>query len=229
MQQLSAAGLHQLVQDEGGFRYYRTVTLPNGTKAKRWVPYNDSKGYCTVGHGHLIAYHNCTPAEIAKWTLTNAQAEAWLLHDAQSRVETVNRLVKRGLTQAQFDALVNFVYNAGAGRAPFRDKHGRLRKLGLIGAGILAAVNAGDDHRAGELILSYISRQERLTSKGLCQWPSVSPHWWPLNSPLVAIISPRWWPSNLPTGGHRFSPAGGWIVSQVRGFTPLPAVAWASR
>ena len=39
-----------------------------------------------------------------------------------------------------------------------------------------------------------------------CQWPSVSPHWWPLNSPLVAIISPRWWPSNLPTRGHRFSP-----------------------
>jgi len=27
------------------------------------------------------------------------------------------------------------------------------------------------------------------------------PHWWPRNSPLVAIVSPRWWPSNLPTGG----------------------------
>ena len=25
-----------------------------------------------------------------------------------------------------------------------------------------------------------------------CQWPSVSPHWRPLDSPLVAIISPRW-------------------------------------
>ena len=45
-----------------------------------------------------------------------------------------------------------------------------------------------------------------------CQWPSVSPHWRPLNSPLVAIVSPRWWPSDLPTRGHRFSPAGGWLV-----------------
>jgi Domain of unknown function (DUF1883) len=44
-----------------------------------------------------------------------------------------------------------------------------------------------------------------------CQWPSVSPHWWPLNSPLVAIVSPRWWPSNVPTRGHRFSPTGGWV------------------
>jgi hypothetical protein len=42
-----------------------------------------------------------------------------------------------------------------------------------------------------------------------CQWPSVSPHWRPLNSRLVAIVSPRWWPSDLPIRGHRFSPAGG--------------------
>jgi hypothetical protein len=45
-----------------------------------------------------------------------------------------------------------------------------------------------------------------------CQWPSVSPHWRPRNSPLVAIISPRWWPSEVPTGGHRISPPGGLLV-----------------
>jgi hypothetical protein len=38
-------------------------------------------------------------------------------------------------------------------------------------------------------------------------------------SPLVAIISPHWWPSFLPGGES----------GQVRGFTPLPAVACASR
>ena len=41
-------------------------------------------------------------------------------------------------------------------------------------------------------------------------------------SPLVAIRCPHWWPSNLPTGALG---SGG----QVRGLTPLPAVAWASR
>jgi len=62
----------------------------------------------------------------------------------------------------------------------------------------------------------------------LCQWPSVSRHWRPRNSPLVAIVSPRWWPSDLPTGGHRISPPG-MRSGQVRGVTPLPAVACASR
>ena len=165
--QLSAAGFHQLIKDEGGFKYYRLVTLSDGTRAKRWVPYDDSKHYCTVGHGHLIAYGPCTPAQIKKWTLTNAQADAWLAYDVQSRVNIVNRLVTRGLNQAQFDALVDFVYNAGPGKKPFRDKNGRLRKLGLIGSGILDAVNSGDFTLAGNLILRYISRQERISSPGL--------------------------------------------------------------
>ena len=165
---LSAGGFHQLIQDEGGFRYYRTVTLPDGTRAKRWVPYEDSKGYCTVGHGHLIGPPQpCTRALVTKWTLTNAQADALLLTDVQSRVTKVNQLLTRAVTQAQFDALVNFVYNAGAGRPAYRTKTGRLRKPGLIGSGILAAVNGGDDQLAGQLILRYVSKQERLTSKGL--------------------------------------------------------------
>ena len=52
----------------------------------------------------------------------------------------------------------------------------------------------------------------RLRPSPGCQWPSVSPRWRPLNSPLVAIVSPRWWPSDLPTCGHRFSPAGSWVA-----------------
>ncbi len=75
------------------------------------------------------------------------------------------------------------------------------------------------------------TRQDRWVfgDRTSCQWPSVSPHWRPLNSPLAAIVSPHWWPSDLPTRGHRFSPAGGWVGVQARGLTPLPAVACASR
>jgi hypothetical protein len=55
--------------------------------------------------------------------------------------------------------------------------------------------------------------------------------------PIGGHIIPHWWPSFLPTGGHRISPLMaiesphrglGWS-GQVRGFTPLPAVACASR
>ena len=35
------------------------------------------------------------------------------------------------------------------------------------------------------------------------------------------MVSPRWWPPNLPTRGHRFSPAGGWIVFSGEGLHPL--------
>ena len=48
---------------------------------------------------------------------------------------------------------------------------------------------------------------------------------------------PHWWPSFLPAGGHQMSPLvaivsphhGAGSRGQVRGITPLPAVAWASR
>ena len=54
--------------------------------------------------------------------------------------------------------------------------------------------------------------------------------------PTGGHLIPHWWPSFLPAGGHQISPPVA-IVSpqqglgrvQVRGFTPLPAVACASR
>jgi hypothetical protein len=83
--------------------------------------------------------------------------------------------------------------------------------------------------------LSSFTRSTRaLTWIHLCQWPFGSPHSWPcflptgghLISPLVAIKSPR-----RAFGGHQISPpvGGGLVGVQVRGLTPLPAVAWASR
>ena len=177
--QLSSAGLRYLVNAEGGFQYYRTVTLPDGTKAKRWVPYNDSKGYCTIGHGQLIAYRRCTTKLVLGWTkkkfgvatpwITNAQAEQVLAQAAQSRVNTVNRLVKAPLTQRQFDALVDLVYNSGLGHKAFRDRKGRFHKktLGLTTCGILAAVNGRDYRLAGRRILACIKPRDRIHSPGL--------------------------------------------------------------
>jgi lysozyme len=44
-----------------------------------------------------------------------AQAAGWLRADAQEAVDAVNRLVTVPLNQSQFDALVDFVFNLGAG------------------------------------------------------------------------------------------------------------------
>lgn len=48
-------------------------------------------------------------------TCTQEQADAWLVEDMQEAVDAVLRLVTVNLTQGQFAALVDFVYNEGAG------------------------------------------------------------------------------------------------------------------
>lgn len=60
----------------------------------------------TIGFGHTKAVHEgmtCTPDE----------AVQFLLSDVSDAVNAVNVFVKIGLTQEEFDALVDFVFNVG--------------------------------------------------------------------------------------------------------------------
>ena len=61
----------------------------------------------TIGYGHTGGVR---PGD----TCTQEQAEAWLAEDIHSAVDAVNRLVTADLSQHQFDACVDFVFNAGA-------------------------------------------------------------------------------------------------------------------
>ena len=63
----------------------------------------------TIGYGH-------TGAEVHQgMTITQEQAEEFLMQDVQKAVQTVNSKVHTDLTQNEFDALVSFVYNLGVG------------------------------------------------------------------------------------------------------------------
>lgn len=70
--------------------------------------YWDRSGY-SIGYG----YHGPDVIEGMVWT--QEEADDHLLTRIQEAAASVNQLVKVPLTQGQFDALVDFVYNEGAG------------------------------------------------------------------------------------------------------------------
>jgi lysozyme len=79
----------------------------------RTTAYQDSVGVWTIGVGHTAA---CGPPEpCAGMTITTDEAFAIFDRDNNSFEKSVNDLVTVPLTQYEFDALVSFAYNVGAG------------------------------------------------------------------------------------------------------------------
>ena len=69
-------------------------------------------GYPTIGYGHVVK-----PQEREQFAggITTEQAEALLRQDVQTAERAVLRLITVPLTDGQFDALVSFTFNLGAG------------------------------------------------------------------------------------------------------------------
>jgi lysozyme len=95
------------------------LQLTKQFESHRLVAYQDSKGVWTIGFGH-------TREVFAGMTCSPIQADTWLMEDVKSVADTVNRLVRVALSQSQFDALVDFVFNVGVGHF---EKSTLLRKL----------------------------------------------------------------------------------------------------
>lgn len=83
-----------------------------------WRPrlYNDAAGYCTIGYGHLVARRRCNglePIELRNG-LTLGQGETLLRGDLSSAQYTVLTAVTLPMSDGQFGALVDFVFNVGS-------------------------------------------------------------------------------------------------------------------
>ena len=74
-------------------------------------PYIDVAGFPTIGYGHLIVPPQSFPNGVSE-----PQAASLLAADVSAAELAIGRLVKVVLTQGQFDALVDFCFNLGAGR-----------------------------------------------------------------------------------------------------------------
>lgn len=94
---MSAKGMASLQHFEGAKNYY----------------YDDPAKNCTYGIGTLIHRGPCTPEELVR-PVTAEQVAAGLgrgLMNAQKAVK--DKVTNKQLTQAQYDALVSYVYNRG--------------------------------------------------------------------------------------------------------------------
>jgi GH24 family phage-related lysozyme (muramidase) len=83
-------------------------------KTQRYFPYDDNYGYPTIGYGHLIH-----PSEDFSKGVTVEQVRRLLNADLAKTVAGVNKQLKVGVTQNQFDAIISLDFNVGLfSRAP---------------------------------------------------------------------------------------------------------------
>ncbi|MDR3750739.1 MAG: lysozyme [Terracidiphilus sp.] len=118
--ELSAAGLELLKRSEG----FRNRI------------YKDVAGLPTIGYGHRLLAAESFPNGISE-----AQAAQLLVRDVRTAEQAIQRLVKVALTQGQFDALVDFCFNLGAGR--------------LASSTLLKVLNGGRYEDAAEQLLRW--------------------------------------------------------------------------
>lgn len=97
--------------------------------------YADQGGVWTIGYGHT------GPGVHVGLTVTQDQADAFLESDVAGSVECVNKLVTADISQNQFDALVDFVFNLGC--------------ASLAQSSLLQDVNAGDFSDAAQQFLRW--------------------------------------------------------------------------
>jgi lysozyme len=119
--------------------------------------YWDNIGQCwTIGYGHT------GPDVHPGLVWTQAQADTQAVNDAQWAVDEVNRVVNVAVTQGEFDALVDFVFNLGAGH--------------FEGSSLLRILNTGDyasaalefdkwDLGAGKVVAGLLRRRQGETDE----------------------------------------------------------------
>lgn len=122
----------------------------------RLTAYQDVKGVWTIGWGH-------TGPEVVEGLIwSQAQADEALQNDIQWAVNVVNHLVTFQLTQDEFSATTDFVFNVGSGN------FASSTLLKDLNAGNLTAAAAQFDlwdHASGQIVAGLLRRRQAETSE----------------------------------------------------------------
>jgi lysozyme len=131
------------------------MKLLHEREGRRTKAYRDSKGYWTIGLGHLLSRDVNSDFSSLVWTQDQVE-KAWL-EDKAIYEKAVNDCVKVPLKQHQFDALVSFAFNCGVNALPYGSKGGP--------SSILRALNAGDYMGAGLAFNNWMADPEVRTRR----------------------------------------------------------------
>ena len=127
------------------------LALTKSFEGLRLEAYQDCAGVWTIGYGH-------TGAGVTEGrAISEADAERLLRADLADAVSCVNRTVMEGISQNQFDAMVDFCFNVGRGN--------------FIQSTLLRKVNLGDFagtvvqfglwvHAGGEIVPGLVRRRK---------------------------------------------------------------------
>lgn len=118
--------------------YDKGIQLTASMEGYRHNPYNDPAGFCTIGFGHLIKLAPCDgsePPHLSKG-LSRPAAMALLRDDMELAEVAVMTLASVDLTDGQYAALCDFVYNVG------RSRFARSTLLKYVNAGEYGKVPA---------------------------------------------------------------------------------------
>lgn len=98
------------VSDEG-------LELTKASEGFRGTLYNDAAGYCTIAFGHLIKLARCDGTESPELLdgVTKDEGTRLLVEDMSAAQTTVMVAVEANLTDSQYAALCDFVFNVGSG------------------------------------------------------------------------------------------------------------------
>lgn len=126
---------------------------PGGGYAPYW--YDDGAGNLTIGWGHLMRTDD---RHLIGTPMTEAEADALLMKDAQHAINDVNEGLTRPVPQGVFDALCSFDFNVGRGRPTSLACKGRDGLLFLKNghpSTLLRLTNAGKFAEAAEQFLLW--------------------------------------------------------------------------
>lgn len=89
------------------------INLIKEFEGLRLACYHLGDGVCTIGYGFTRPLSQCRG--VGSWTITREEAERKLIVDIVKYENGVNHFFTRNFNQNQFDALVSFAWNLGAG------------------------------------------------------------------------------------------------------------------